>query len=347
MKIINSFPRSSVGMQRNVNIAMKLKTSIYFILLPLLIICGCALEESEAPDTGYIYVSAENQDGDPLIGGKIYIDNVEQGVTTPDTVKNVLTGERVLRVKVRGYTAVEETILVVKNDIAYKNFTLDVADIGYLNPTFIPVEAELILDQDLFVPDMMPPYPIEVGWHSVSAFINGYRTDSPPLDSIFITPDDTLDITKTLTVGTLGSMVGAIAPNFTLQDDYGNTISLHDYRGYIVLLTYYYSGCQPCMAEFPDINQAFLDYADYGVQVMGIDPMYPDDLSDVQQVRQNLNLQFKLLLDYGHPVNTAYGVSLFPTNIIIAPSGEIAARWLNTDYEQLSDLFDTLIAQYY
>ena len=329
------------------NYKRKMKATTVFLLLPLILICGCAIEESDSPDTGYIYVSTESQTGEPLIGGRIYIDGVEQGVITPDTVANVLTGERILRVKVQGFTAAEETVAVVKNDITYKNYILEIADIGYLNPTFVPVNADLVLDQRLFVPNMVPPYPIEVGWHSVSAFLNGYKTEAPVLDSIYVGPDQTVTLTKTLTAGTLGSTTGTIPPDFTLQDDYGNTISLHDYRGYIVMLSFYYSNCQPCMLEFPDINQAFLDYSDYSVQVMGINPMNPDELQDVQQVRQNLNLQFKLLLDYGYQVDLACGVTAFPTNIIIAPNGEIAARWLSTNYEQLTDLFDTLIAQYY
>ncbi len=327
-----------------------MKIKILGIFLPILLIIGCAIEESDAPDTGYIYVSAENQTGEPLIGGKIYIDNIEQGVITPDTVKNVLTGERILRVKVQGFTAAEEAVMVVKNDIAFRTFILDTADLGFLNLTLIPDTAYLVLDRQMIIPipNQLPnPLTIETGFHSVSAFIIGCKTEAPVLDSIFVGPDQTVDLTKALTAGTLGSTAGAIAPDFTLQDDYGNTISLHDYRGYIVLLSFYYSGCQPCMAEFPDINQAFLNYAEYSVQVMGVNPMYPDDLLDVQQVRQNLGLDFRLLLDYGHPVNAAYSVSLFPTNIIIAPNGEIAARWLNTTYEQLTELFDALIAQYY
>jgi len=320
------------------------------LLLPLVLISGCAIEESNAPDTGYIYVSAIDQYGHQLIGGEIRIDNIEQGVTTPDTVANVLTGNHLLWVKVQGYAASEDTVFVVKNDIVYKEFSLDTADYGYLNFTLIPDYANLILDREkivIFPSVPAEPYILETGIHSVSAFLEGYKTDAPVLDSILVTPNQTIDLTKTLTAGTLGSTAGSIAADFTLQDDYGNMVSLHDYRGYIVVLSFYYSGCGPCMLEFPAINQAFLDYAGYGVQVMGIDPMNPDDLQDVQQVRQNLNLQFKLLLDYGYQVNLGYNVIAYPTNIIIAPSGEIAARWLSTNYQQLTELFDALIAQYY
>ena len=318
-------------------------TSLVLIFILTAFFTGCEIQEADVPDSGYIFAAAEDASGAPIVGGTITLDGIQQGVTTPDTLNNVVVGDHLLRVKVQGFEAVEETVTVVKNQITEKLFVVDTpAQYGQLTFNLTPVDASLILDRTLImgVPNSIQ---VETGSHSLSAFLNGYITDAPALDTLYVGPDDFLSYTKSLTLGAIGNTAGTVAGDFTLDDDYGNNISLHDYRGYIVMLSFFYSGCQPCMEEFPDINQAFIDYATYGVQVMGIDPMNPDTIVEVQQVRNNLNLQFTLLLDYGYSVNLQYGVIAYPTNIIIAPNGEIHALMLSTNYDDLTDIFDTLL----
>ncbi|WP_303311322.1 TlpA disulfide reductase family protein [Hymenobacter sp. BT730] len=41
------------------------------------------------------------------------------------------------------------------------------------------------------------------------------------------------------------------APNFRLQDNTGKAVALHDFRGKVVYLDFWYSGCEPCLAEAP------------------------------------------------------------------------------------------------
>ncbi len=320
-----------------------MRIRLIFLIVGLLFISGCEIEESQSPDTGGIYVTAENTDGSPVVGGKIYLDGLEQGVSTPDTVKNVDVGEHSLKVKAEGYAASEDSVTVYKGEITVKNFVLEVADYGFLEWSISPGDGMLILDL-IAREDAESPLQVETGLHTVSAFLNGFRTASPALDSVWLlTPEGTEAVAFTLEQGVLGSTAGTVAYDFTLEDDFGNMVSLHNYRGYIVVLSFFYKNCQPCMEEFPDINQAFIDFSEYGVQVLGIDPMSPDDLEDVQYVRESLGLQFKLLLDYGYTVNLQYGVSLYPTNIVISPSGEIHSRFNSTDYAELTEIFGEIL----
>ena len=339
-------PSSITFIFRKLIMQIRISAACLILASVILIFNGCEIEESSTPPAGNIYVASFDTSGTKIFGAKIYLDGLLQGPTTPGTLYGVLTGEHIVKVKSTGYFAAEETVIVEEDSTAYAPFILDFADYGQFQFTLDPPQAQIVLDRTLTSFSGNPPYSIEIGPHTVSAFLDGYLTLPPALDSIiFVDPDEVVTVSFNLQQGTIGSSIGNAAVDFTLIDDFLNpdSVSLHDYRGYIVLLTFFYKDCVPCMAEFPEINEVFIDYAQYGVQVMGIDPMYQDDVADVQFVRENLNIQFKLLLDYGYTVNLAYNVGLYPTNIIITPSGEIHSILGGTTKEQLSEIFDEIL----
>lgn len=324
-----------------------LKTKLLRItpfLTIIISLAGCEIQESEQTPVGDIAVSAVDSTGNELTGGKIFLDAIETGQFTPDTLENIPVGGHLIKVKVHGYEAAQESIAVLENQLAEIEFTLAPAQFGFLKVISEPPGAGIILDLALLGwQNPMEFIEVEAGLHTVSVFIDGYFTLEPSLDSVNVTPEDTVEVSFTLQPGANGSGVGNIAYDFTLDDDFGNAISLHNYRGYIVLLTFFYTDCQPCMQEFPEINQLFLDYAQYGVQVLGIDPMYYDDVEDVIAMRENLNIGFRLLLDEGAVYNQMYDLIAYPTNIVVTPTGEIAARMFGTTYDQLAEIVDGIL----
>lgn len=48
---------------------------------------------------------------------------------------------------------------------------------------------------------------------------------------------------------------GKIFPDLTLNKPDGNTISLHDFAGKIIVINWWAIGCRPCRAEIPGLNQ--------------------------------------------------------------------------------------------
>ena len=57
-----------------------------------------------------------------------------------------------------------------------------------------------------------------------------------------------------------GIKPGKKAPDFTLPDTNGVEVSLHDFVGRKVLVVFTQSGCGPCHAIMPELDDATLDF---------------------------------------------------------------------------------------
>ena len=56
--------------------------------------------------------------------------------------------------------------------------------------------------------------------------------------------------------------IGKVAPEFSLPDTAGVSVSLSDFRGKYVLLDFWASWCPPCRRENPNVVKAFNEYKD-------------------------------------------------------------------------------------
>ena len=99
---------------------------------------------------------------------------------------------------------------------------------------------------------------------------------------------------------------GNTAPDFTLQDQDGASVSLHDLRGRKVILYFYPAAMTPgCTTEACDFrdNLSSLDAAGYSV--LGVSP---DEVADIRAFSEAEGLTFPLLADTDAAVAQAWGV---------------------------------------
>lgn len=60
------------------------------------------------------------------------------------------------------------------------------------------------------------------------------------------------------------------APDFVLHDFLGNKVSLADFRGRVVLLQFFQTGCPACQHEAPLLEELHRKFKDKGVVVIGV-----------------------------------------------------------------------------
>jgi peroxiredoxin Q/BCP len=98
---------------------------------------------------------------------------------------------------------------------------------------------------------------------------------------------------------------GDAAPDFTLSDSTGKSVSLSDFRGQAVVVYFYPAAMTPgCTKQACDFRDNLAELNDAGYQILGISPDKPEKLAKFVEKEQ---LTFPLLADPDKQVLTAWG----------------------------------------
>jgi peroxiredoxin len=137
------------------------------------------------------------------------------------------------------------------------------------------------------------------------------------------------------------------APEFTLPLlAGGEELSLQDYRGDVIYLTFWASWCIPCRQEMPYLAQLWQRHHEAGLQVIGIN--VEEDLATAQQFARELELPFLLVHDQHRTVSKLYRVPGFPTHYVIDRKGKIRFSGLGfnlADAAAVSQEVETLLQE--
>lgn len=100
--------------------------------------------------------------------------------------------------------------------------------------------------------------------------------------------------------------IGDKAPDFSMINNEGKTISLADFQGKKVVLYFYPKDDTPgCTKEACSFRDVYDDILERGAVVIGVSP---DSQSSHEKFRAKYGLPFHLLSDVDHTVSEAYGV---------------------------------------
>lgn len=114
---------------------------------------------------------------------------------------------------------------------------------------------------------------------------------------------------------------GFAAPDFTLETRDGETISLSDLRGQVVLINFWATWCPPCREELPVIQATYQNSDD--LAVLGVN--FQEGLTNVKPFVEKEGLTFPVLLDEKGQVAAMYRTRSLPTSFFLNPDGIITA----------------------
>lgn len=84
--------------------------------------------------------------------------------------------------------------------------------------------------------------------------------------------------------------------DFSLRDLDGNSVSLKDFRGKVVVVNFWATWCEPCKQELPFLNQYYLDKKDQLV-VLAIATDNAQTVNKVRQTVRRKRWEMPILLD--------------------------------------------------
>ncbi len=135
--------------------------------------------------------------------------------------------------------------------------------------------------------------------------------------------------------------LGKTAPDFEMTDTEGRIFHIHDYRGKVVVLDFWYVWCKPCIAKFPAIKAMIETYADKPFAAIGVNIDDTDRVEQAKKIIADYELTWRQVLEgRGEfiPVYQIYGrlperPMSFP--IYVAVDEEGVTRYATNDFEKM------------
>ncbi|MBT2572302.1 thioredoxin-dependent thiol peroxidase [Planococcus sp. ISL-110] len=149
-------------------------------------------------------------------------------------------------------------------------------------------------------------------------------------------------------------LVGTRAPEFSLKNEAGETVSLKDFSGskYVVLYFYPKDMTPGCTTQACDFRDAQADFSALNAVILGVSA---DSEDQHNKFSEKHGLPFSLLVDEDHQVSEAYGVwveknmygkkfmGIERATYLIDPTGTIVKEWHKVKVpNHIQDVLETL-----
>lgn len=124
-------------------------------------------------------------------------------------------------------------------------------------------------------------------------------------------------------------IVGAEAPDFTLQTFAGEEVALSEQSGKVVVLNFWGSWCEPCIREMPAF-QRYWESAPDDVVMIGVGAKQ-DPVDKSQEFAERFDITYPIGRDDGGDRVTTgtiaedYGITFYPMTFVISPDGMISS----------------------
>lgn len=124
--------------------------------------------------------------------------------------------------------------------------------------------------------------------------------------------------------GSKPELVGQKAPDFTVSDSQ-HTVSLHDYKGKVVVLNFWATWCAPCLDELPSLIQM---QRDLGSRVTVLAVATDQDPDMYARFMRDHQVDFISVNDSAQHSNAKYGTWVWPETYIIDTKGIVRRKFI-------------------
>lgn len=118
-----------------------------------------------------------------------------------------------------------------------------------------------------------------------------------------------------------GQVDSGLAPDFTITSFEGETLTLSQLRGQVVIINFWASWCPPCREEAPYLEATWRKYKDQGVVFIGVD--YVDTEAKALAYIDEFDITYFNGPDVGTRISRAYRMDGVPETYYVAKNGEL------------------------
>ena len=136
------------------------------------------------------------------------------------------------------------------------------------------------------------------------------------------------------------SLAGQLAPDFALKNSAGTNLRLSEYRGQVVLVSFWAKWCNRCTEQLAMLSDLQKRYGDANLRVLAVNID-----SDDQAARDATNrLGITVLHDADQSVVREYDPSVLPFAVLVDPHGTVRQVYAGYRAEDATSYADELAA---
>ncbi len=118
---------------------------------------------------------------------------------------------------------------------------------------------------------------------------------------------------------------GSDAPDFTADINDGNTFTLSEKQGKVVLLNFWATWCGPCVGEMPAFQKLYEEYGDK-IEILAVN--MAEDRETVDAFVEDCGYTFPIAYDEGGKISIKYPSEGIPYTLVIGKDGKVSAIFL-------------------
>ena len=120
-----------------------------------------------------------------------------------------------------------------------------------------------------------------------------------------------------------GQVLATPMPDFTLPSAVdGKDISSNDFKGKVLLVTFFATWCPPCIQEIPSLIRLQKDFSAKGFSVLGLS-LDEGGSEIVNELVKNDNINYPVLMADRDVVSEFGGVTGIPTSFLVSHEGKM------------------------
>jgi cytochrome c biogenesis protein CcmG/thiol:disulfide interchange protein DsbE len=143
-----------------------------------------------------------------------------------------------------------------------------------------------------------------------------------------------------------GPRDSGMAPDFTITDFDGRTVTLSKLRGQVVIVNFWASWCPPCREEAAYLEATWRKYEGKGVVFIGVD--WVDTEKEALAYIDEFDITYLNGPDIGTRAAQAYNIQGVPETFFVAKNGELRGVHIGPlQSPQLDEKIEELLAEQY